>query len=111
MAPPDDDDAVIVPAPDRAVFKPKSKPPAAPARTQQAAYQTLHFRQTVIPVMLTLGIIALVLAAIRLGISDDSVFAKIPASVAGVLSLVGVLLLAVAGLNMMQVKQILDGKR
>jgi hypothetical protein len=108
MAPPDDDDAVIVPPPDRAAFIHAKKPAAKP---KLAAYQTLHFRQTIIPIMLTTGVMAIVLACIRLAISDDSIFSKIPGSVAAILAVIGLVLLAVAVMNMMQVKQILEGKK
>jgi hypothetical protein len=109
-APPDDDDAVIVPAPDQSVFapKPRSAPVARPARVP--VYQTLNFRQTIIPIMLTTGVLSIVLAAVRLALPEESFFAAVPMIVAIVLLVVGAILLAAAVLNMMQVKQMLADK-
>lgn len=106
-APPDDDDAVIVPAPDQSVFAPRPKAAPVVRKARVPVYQTLHFRQTVIPVMLTSGVLAIVLAGIRFTLSDDSIFSAVPTSVALVLIVLGLLLLGAAALNIMQVKQML----
>lgn len=107
-APPDDDDAVIVPAPDQSVFAPRPKAAPAVRKARTPIYQTLEFRQTVIPIMLTSGVLAIVLGAIRFGLSDDSIFSAVHSSVAIVLIVLGFMLLGAAALNIMQVKQMLE---
>jgi hypothetical protein len=110
-APPDDDDAVIVPAPDQSVFATRSKTASYTRKPRVPVYQTLQFRQTVIPIMLTSGTLAIVLALIRFSLTDDSIFATVPAIVAIILLVLGMLLLAAAGLNIMQVKQMLEAEK
>ena len=110
-APPEDDDAVIVPAPDQSVFAPRPKAAAPVRKGRVPVYQTLHFRQTVIPVMLTSGVMALLLGGIRFALSDDSIFSAVPSSIAIVLIVLGLLLLGAAALNIVQVKQMIEAEK
>jgi hypothetical protein len=108
QAPPEDDDAMAMPAPDASVFAPRPKPAPAPRRAATPVYQTLRFRQTVIPIMLTGGVMSIVLALIYFSLPDDSFFAAVPALVAVVVLVIGAALLGMAVLNVMQVKLMLE---
>jgi hypothetical protein len=65
----------------------------------------LGFRRTIIPVLLTCGVLLLVTAAVRWLGGDDSPFVALPAWVAAALAGAGVAFLAVAVLNVFQVRE------
>jgi hypothetical protein len=99
----DDGDAVIVPAPNADVFKAKAKPTPKP-RTHYT--QTLEFKRTVIPILLTLGVIALVTAGVPFVSPANSALAALR-DATGILiglAVLGVLFLAFAAMNILQVK-------
>jgi len=106
----DDGDAVIVPAPSADVFKSKPKPTPKP----KAHYtQTLEFKQTIIPVMLTLGAIGLITAAMPFIVPANSGLAglKDQGMFLAMLGGAGLVFLLFAGLNMMQVKSVLEAQK
>jgi hypothetical protein len=108
-AAPDDDDAVIVPAPDQSVFAPKPRTAPSPRAPRTPVYQTMQFRQTIIPVMLTGGGLCVALALARMIlVNDDSIFGAVPLTIGYALLVVGLVLLAVAALNIVQVKHTLE---
>jgi len=96
----DDDDTVSVPAPDATVFAPR---PVAIHRA--AVYQTLEFRRTLIPVLLTCGVVLIAFASARHLLGQDSPLNDLPPWLAPVLFLTGTVLLALAVLNMLSVKR------
>ena len=98
-------DEVMAPAPDASVFAPKAKPATAPRSSRTPYTQTLEFKRTVIPVMLTSGTIMLITAAAIFLAGVDSIFASIPAWLAIALLLFGLILLSLAAMNMMQVRR------
>lgn len=97
-----------MPAPDESVFAPRAKSAPVVRKAKVPVYQTLHFRQTVIPIMLTSGVLSLVLAGIRFSLPDDSFFAAVPTIVAIVLVIMGIMLLGFGIINMLMVKQMLE---
>jgi hypothetical protein len=66
-----DDDAVIMPALATADFIPKPKPIPPP---RQHMVQKLFFKQTIIPILLTLGVICLLIPTIGLASGETSPF-------------------------------------
>ncbi len=104
----DDDDAVIVPAPDASVFIPRKKPTTtAEARAQVARQKQLDFRRTVIPVLLTTGALSIAFGVLPLCLGPDSVAGALPRWVTPVLAGTGAVLLALAGVNMASVRSML----
>jgi hypothetical protein len=103
VQPVDEDDRVIVPAAPLSAFGPKpnyrASTPAVPL------FKTLGFRRTAIPILLTTSILMLAVAALRFVVDPDSVLALLPAWTPLALTFAAVLFLAVAVLNMMQVRQ------
>jgi hypothetical protein len=100
----DDDDVVIAPAPEPAVFA---------ARKPTAALQasSLHFRRTLIPILLTFGV-----ALPAIGIWWFTLDSESPIKVLGLvfpitLMALGIVLLFLAALNMTQVRRILQQVR
>lgn len=94
-----DDDESSMPAPEADVFVPRHH-----AARRAAVYQTLEFRRTLIPVLLTCGALLIAFASARHLVGPDSPLADLPPWLAPVLILSGTVLLALAGLNMLSVK-------
>ena len=95
-----DDDTVSVPAPDVDVFLPRH------AATHRAAvYKTLEFSRTLIPVLLTCGVLLVALASARHLVGQDSPLTDLPPWLAPLLFLTGTVLLVLAVLNMLSVKR------
>ena len=103
----DDDDQVIVPAPDASVFfKPdyanKPKPKTA------GFGQSIGFRQTTIPILFTGGFILIALAALHyLWNADNNPMGGLPVWLTGVMFLFGLVLWGLAVANMMTVKHLI----
>lgn len=100
----DDDDAVVVPAPEPEVFAP---PPPAPAPAKPQAIgntRGLAWRRTVIPILLTCGVLLIGIGALRWVGGADSIFADMSIPLSATLCGCGLFLLLVAVLNMLQVK-------
>ena len=95
----DDDDTVAVPAPETAQFVP------APSSHRAAVYQTLEFSRTLIPVLLTCGVLLVALASARHLVGQDSPLTDLPPWLAPLLFLTGLVLLVLAAANMLNVKR------
>jgi hypothetical protein len=97
----DDDDAVIVPAPDAAVFAPKHIGRGSHRRS--ALYQTIEFRRTIIPVLLTCGVLTIAFGMLKYALGEDSPLSELPGWLPIVLFITGALLLTLAVTNMLSV--------
>jgi hypothetical protein len=103
----DDDDAVIVPAPEPSVFAPR---PMLPPLKREAFYASIGFRRTVIPILLTMGVALPGCAIWWCFLDQDS-----PLKTAGLrfpitLAVGGIILLGLGILNMLQVKSQLQSR-
>jgi hypothetical protein len=96
-----DDDEVIVPAPTPDVFAPRPAPqkPVGPP-----GIKGLGFRRTVIPILLTCGVLLIGIGLLKWLGGSESLFSEMALRVSATLCGAGVFLLLVAALNMMQVK-------
>jgi hypothetical protein len=81
---------------------PKPAPPPRPRKTP--VFKTLGFRRTVIPVLLTTGLMMLAMFAARWFVDEEAPLALLPAWTGILLLLTGVLLVALAVANMMLVR-------
>jgi hypothetical protein len=107
---PVDDDGVIVPAPDASVFF--HKPDYAAKNKRPAFGQSVRFRQTSIPILLTSGLIMVVLGALHfLWSGENNPMEGLPVWLIAVLFLFGLLLWGLATANMLSVKAALDAQR
>ena len=97
----DTDDAVAAPAPDASVFAPKQR------TADLIAQRRLHSQRTAIPILLTCGILLPAIGALKWLAPRDSVFAQWDIWMPLALGQVGVLLLIVAVINMLHVRQAL----
>lgn len=105
-----DDDAVIVPAPDASVFL--HKPQYAPKTKRQPFGQSIHFRQTLIPILLTAGFIMVSLGALHfIWTGENNPLTDLPGWLLGVLLGFGALLWVLAIANMLSVKSALDAQQ
>jgi hypothetical protein len=101
---------VIVPAPDASVFF--HKPEAAPKPQGLAFGQSISFRQTLIPILLTGGLIMLGLGSLRfIWQSENNPLIALPLVLVIILFVFGVGLWGLAVANMIVVKQILDRRK
>ena len=98
----DDDDAVIVPAPDAAVFAPRHTGRGSYRRS--ALYQTIEFRRTIIPILLTCGVLTIAFGMLKYALGEDSPLSELPSWLPVVLFITGALLLALAVTNMLSVR-------
>jgi hypothetical protein len=105
----DDDDSVIVPAPEASVFVPKSKT-SAEVRARIAKKKNLEFRRTLIPILLTCGVMMLAFAGLRFVTGPDSMLSNLPIWIPIALVSAGFILLALAVVNMLGVKAQLDAE-
>src|SRR5213592_377677 len=95
------DDVAAAPSPDASVFAPRH------STADLLARRRLRAQRTAIPVMLTCGLLLPAIGALKWLAAEDSVFAQWDAKMPILLSLVGVLILAVAVINMLQVRDAL----
>jgi hypothetical protein len=96
-----DDDVVAAPAPDASVFAPKR-------RTADLLLESrLHNQRTAIPVLLTCGVLLPAIGSLKWLAPRDSVFAQWDVTMPLILGIAGVLLLAVAVMNMLHVRDAL----
>lgn len=107
----DDGDAVIMPAPSADVFKSKPKPAPKPKKTKYT--RTLEFKQTIIPIMLTLGAMGLLSAGLPFLVPASSGLAtlKEQGMYLGVFAAAGAVFLAFAAMNILQVKSALEAQK
>jgi hypothetical protein len=102
----DDDDAVIVPAPDLSAFAPRphARRPVGVGR-HAAIYQTIEFRRTIIPVLLTCGVLTTAFGSLKYALGEDSPLADLPRWLPIGLFITGAMLLGLAVVNMLSVRQ------
>jgi len=100
----DDGDAVIVPAPDAEVFAPK----ATPKVMKTSLTRSLGFRRTIIPILLTSGVLLLGIGSLKWVAGSNSLFSDMNLMFVGTLCGSGAFLLIVAVLNMLQVRADLE---
>jgi hypothetical protein len=96
----EDDDTLNMPAPGPEAFAPR---PAPVRPKRQSVSRTVEFKQTIIPVMLTQGVLLPGIAVYVLALGDESPLvgnAWIPFTLLGI----GLLMLLFAGLTMLQVR-------
>jgi hypothetical protein len=97
----DDDDEVAAPAPDASVFAPRRR------TADLLLERRVHNQRTAIPVLLTCGVILPLIGSFKWLASRDSIFAQWDIWMPVILSIAGVLLLAVAVINMLHVRDAL----
>jgi hypothetical protein len=103
---PVDDDAVIVPAPDQSVFAPRAAPRPPVYRHM---VQTLAFKRTIIPILLTLGVLCPVLGLLGFLVPSTSPLSVLRGGWFSVpFVLIGLMNLAFAIVTMLQVKHELE---
>ena len=95
------DDFMAAPAPDPSVFAPRRRPTRHLLTERQ-----IHARRTLIPVLLTCGVLMPLVGSLKWLRGVGSPFAAWPIWPPIVLSACGVALLALAVANMMQVRQL-----
>jgi hypothetical protein len=96
--------AVAAPAAPVEVFRPN----LSRTRPRTAAYQTLEFRRTIIPVLLVCGCLLITLGTAAYAVSPMSPLSALPMWMPPILLVFGLILLAAAVLNMLSVKQQLE---
>ncbi|HTL30013.1 MAG TPA: hypothetical protein VL282_12360 [Tepidisphaeraceae bacterium] len=99
----DDDDTVVAPAPEPAVFVPK--------KTTTTRGPSLDFRRTLIPILLTFGIALPAIGIWWFTLDDDSPLRVIGLLFPITMLVLGAVLLALAGLNMAQVRRLMQQRR
>jgi hypothetical protein len=105
-----DDDAVIVPAPDASVFL--HKPHYASKAKPKPFGQSIQFRQTLIPVLLTAGFIMITLGVLHFVWSgENNPLSDLPGWLLAVLFLFGAMLWGLAAANMLSVKSAIEAQQ
>lgn len=97
---PQDDDAMLAPAPDASVFATSSalyKPPARKAPTSD-------LKPTLIPILLTSGLLLIVFGCLKFILGPDSPYSNLPSWVIGMMFGMGALVLAFGAFTMLQVR-------
>jgi len=100
-----DDDMMAAPAPDASVFAPRR------STRDLIAERRIHSRRTLIPILLTCGVLMPAVGALKWLRGPDSPFAAWPIWAPLVLGGCGVVLLLLAMANMMQVRQLMKTRR
>jgi hypothetical protein len=99
---------VNMPAPGLEVFLPKKS--KAERRRRQTLLSSLQYRRTLVPIMLTLGVLLPVLCGIWYKLDSHSPFKKIDPKLPPVLMVMGLMFLALGVLNVLQLREMLrDG--
>ena len=76
----------------------------APRPPSRSVERALRLRLTLIPVLLTTGVLMLVAAVLKFVVNSDAPLATMPTWMSVVLGVAGAALLGVAGLNILQTK-------
>jgi hypothetical protein len=107
----DDDDAVIVPAPDESVFL--HKPDYASNKPKPVPFgQSLGARQTFIPILLTGGFIMAAMGVLHfVWHAENNPMGGLPVWLVALLFFLGLVLWGTAFANMMAVKHIVEAQR
>ncbi len=95
----DEDDLVIVPA-----MPIEYRGPSAPHAKRPSYLKSLRFRQTIIPVLLTMGVLVAAFGALHYLVSRDAPLAVLPGWLALLLIASGLFLLGLGVMNMLQVR-------
>ena len=99
---PADDDNMMAPAPDASAFTAQSMSyKSSTARTAK----TSDLKPTLIPILLTTGMLFLLFSALKFVLGADSPYAALPVWVVGMVAGMGALLLGLGIFTMMQVKE------
>ena len=104
-APPGGDEMLAAPPPDPSVFAPKH------STRDLLAERRIHHRRTLIPILLTCGVLMPAVGSLKWARGPDSPFSSWPIWAPVVLSLCGVVMLALAVVNMMQVRRLMSGTK
>ncbi len=99
----EDDDDVIAPAPDLSAFTPKARPVVA----KKHLYEQTNFRRTIIPILLTGGMLMIALGAWS-QVDRNGILGNLGGGIAILFISLGVVLIVVGALNMLHVKHILE---
>ncbi len=99
-----EDDEAIAPAPDLSAFTPKARPTIA----KKHLYEQTNFRRTLIPILLTGGVLLISLGSWS-QLDRAGMLGGLGTGVGVLLISLGVVLLGVGVLNMLHVKHILEG--
>lgn len=100
MQPIDEDDAVIVPAAPLSSLG--HRPQAPQVRPTDVAARRQRARQTAVPILLTLGVLLLAAAGLRLVVDPDAPLGSVPPWLSLAAAAAGLLFLALAALNLIQ---------
>jgi hypothetical protein len=107
----DDEDTMSIPAPEASVFQPKVKN-VAQMRARAAAARNLELRRTLIPILLTCGVMLGAFAVLKFTSGPDSMLAvAVPPWMPPVLGGIAVVLLVMAVVVMLSVKQQMDAMK
>jgi hypothetical protein len=106
VAPVDDDDAVIVPAPS---MESLGHAYHAPVRQRNAVLAETNFKRTLIPIELTLGVLLPVFGVAKFFLDPDAPIAQLPNWMSFAIIAVGPLLLGIAVVNMLRVQKLMAG--
>ncbi len=107
----DDDDMMSIPAPEASVFQPKTKN-VAEMRARAAAARNLEMRRTLIPILLTCGVMLAAFALLKFVSGADSMLSTaVPPWMPPVLGGFAVVFLALAVVIMLSVKQQLEAEK
>ena len=102
---PQDDDTMMAPAPDASAFTGHS---TSYKSTTPRKPRVSEWKPTVIPILLTTGVLFLAFSSLKVLLGADSPFTALPVWVVGMVAGMGVLLLGLAMFTMMQVKAELE---
>jgi hypothetical protein len=98
-----DDDAVIVPAPSADAFV-HHPPKPRPKKVHVAVYKTLKFKRTIIPILLTSGLLLIIFGVSRFIAGPDSPLSVLPMWLIATVFVMALLLLVFGAMTMLQVK-------
>jgi hypothetical protein len=105
IQPVDEDDAVIVPAAPLSYLGHDQHAHHPSHAVVSKAVKAQHFRQTMIPLLLTTGALLLATAVLKYMVHPDALLARLPGWLTVVLAVAAVLVLGVAGLNIAQARR------
>ena len=97
-----DDDAMLAPAPDASDFV--HRPPPSPSAPNRMA-AGVAFKQTLIPILLTTGVLLIVFGSLKFILGAESAYAALPGWTLGVMFGFGSLMLAFGAFTMLQVRE------
>lgn len=99
----DADDAVLMPAPSVEYLAHHPHAPTQPRGLQAGSLsRSVRFRRTLIPILLTTGLLMVLTAVLKYSVNPDAPLAAMPVWMAILLAVSGVALVVVAGLNVVQ---------